>query len=140
MTPWTVALQTPLSMGILQARILECVAIPSSRGSFPNPGIQPSSFTLQADSLLPESRGKPKNTGVGSLSLLQGNFPNQELNWGLLPAVQEMWVQSWVRKIPWRRKSQPTAVFLPGKSHGQRSLMGLHIVHGVAKSQTRLTD
>jgi len=30
----------------------------------------------------------------------------------------------WVRKIPWRRKWQPTAVFLPGKSHGQRSLVG----------------
>ena len=31
---------------------------------------------------------------------------------------------SWVMKIPWRRKWQPTPVFLPGKSHGQRSLMG----------------
>ena len=30
----------------------------------------------------------------------------------------------WVRKIPWRRKWQPTPVFLPGKSHGQRSLVG----------------
>ena len=30
----------------------------------------------------------------------------------------------WVRKIPWRRKWEPTPVFLPGKSHGQRSLMG----------------
>ena len=30
----------------------------------------------------------------------------------------------WVRKIPWRRKWQPTSVFLPGKSHGQRSLWG----------------
>ena len=30
----------------------------------------------------------------------------------------------WVRKIPWRRKWQPTPVLLPGKSHGQRSLMG----------------
>ena len=29
-----------------------------------------------------------------------------------------------VRKIPWRRKWQPTPVFLPGKSHGQRSLVG----------------
>ena len=28
----------------------------------------------------------------------------------------------WVGKIPWRRKCQPTSVFLPGKSHGQRSL------------------
>ena len=31
---------------------------------------------------------------------------------------------SWVGKIPWRRKWQPTLVFLPGKSHRQRSLAG----------------
>ena len=31
---------------------------------------------------------------------------------------------SWVRKIPWRRKRQPTLVFLSGKSHGWRSLAG----------------
>ena len=30
----------------------------------------------------------------------------------------------WSRKIPWKRKWQPTPVFLPGKSHGQRSLKG----------------
>ena len=30
----------------------------------------------------------------------------------------------WVRKIPWRRIRQPTLVFLPGKSHGQRSPVG----------------
>ena len=30
----------------------------------------------------------------------------------------------WVGKIPWRRKWQPTPIFLPGKSHGQRSLVG----------------
>ena len=30
----------------------------------------------------------------------------------------------WVRKIPWRRAWQPTPVFLPGVSHGQRSLVG----------------
>ena len=29
----------------------------------------------------------------------------------------------WLRKIPWRRKWQPTPVILPGKSHGQRSLV-----------------
>ena len=31
---------------------------------------------------------------------------------------------SWVRKMPWRMEWQPTLVFLPGKSHGQRSLAG----------------
>ena len=30
----------------------------------------------------------------------------------------------WVRKIPWRKKWQPASVFLPGKSHGQKSLAG----------------
>jgi len=30
----------------------------------------------------------------------------------------------WVRKTPWRRKWQPTPVFLPGKSHGWRSQAG----------------
>ena len=34
------------------------------------------------------------------------------------------YVLPWVWKIPWRRKWQPTPVFLPGKSHGQRSLAG----------------
>ena len=40
MTPWTVACQALLSLGILQARILEWVAMPSS-GDLPNPGIEP---------------------------------------------------------------------------------------------------
>ena len=80
---WTVAHQALLSMGILRARILEGVAMPSSRG-FPNTGIEPRSPALQADSLLSEPPGKPMNTGMGSLSILQGNFPAQELNRGLL--------------------------------------------------------
>ena len=33
-------------------------------------------------------------------------------------------VDPWVGKIPWRRKLQPTPVFLPGEFHGQRSLVG----------------
>ena len=59
--------------GSLQAGILEWVAMPFSRGSS-RPGIEPRSPTLQADSLPTEPPGKPKNTGVGSLSLLQGIF------------------------------------------------------------------
>ena len=39
-----------------------------------------------------------------------------------LPAKQETQVPSQGRKISWKRKWQPTPVFLPGKSHGQRSL------------------
>ena len=56
--------------GILQAKILEWVVFPSP-GDLPNPETESRSPTLQADSLLAEPQGKPKNTGVGSLSLLQ---------------------------------------------------------------------
>ena len=59
--------------GILQSRILEWVAFPFSRGSL-NSGLP----TLQADSLPAEPQGKPKNTGVGRLSLLQRIFPTQD--------------------------------------------------------------
>ena len=56
-------------------RILEWVDFPFSRGSS-----QSRSPALQADSLPAEPLGKPKNTGVGSLSLLQQVFQTQELN------------------------------------------------------------
>ena len=57
--------------------------VPSPQ-DLPNPGIEPRSPTLQADSLAAEPPGKPKNTGVGSLSLLQPISPTQESNQGLL--------------------------------------------------------
>ena len=40
------------------------------------------------------------------------------------PAVQETRVPSPVGKIPWRKKQQPSAAFLPGKSHRQRNVAG----------------
>ena len=83
---------------ILQARILEWIAFPFSRessqpGNLPSLGIKPRFPTLNpglpvgTDSVPTEPQGKPKNTGVGSLSLLQQIFPTQELNQGL-PALQ----------------------------------------------------
>ena len=53
-------------------------------GDLPNPGIEPRSPALQTDSLPAEPQGKPKNTGVVSLSFLQWVFLTQELNQGLL--------------------------------------------------------
>ena len=41
-----------------------------------------------------------------------------------LPAMQETWFDPWVGKIPWRRKWLPTPGLLPGKSHGQMSVVG----------------
>ena len=82
-TLWALAHQPLLFMGFLQVRMLEWVTIPSSR-DLPNPGIEPRSPTLQADSLPSQPPGKPKSTGLGSLTHLQGIFPTQESNRGLL--------------------------------------------------------
>ena len=64
---------------IFQARILVWVAFPPP-GDLPDPGIKPRSPTLQVNSLPAEPPGKPKNIGVGNLSLLQRIFLTQELN------------------------------------------------------------
>ena len=54
------------------------------------------------------------------LSSSEGGFPGEESAW----PYRKCGFDLWVGKIPWRRKWQPTLVFLPGKSHGQRSLVG----------------
>ena len=77
------SLPGPLSIGILREEYWSGLPCPPT-GELPNSGIKPRSPPLQADSLPTELSGKPKNTGVGSLSLLQVIFPTQELNWGLL--------------------------------------------------------
>ena len=61
----------------------------------PNPGVKPRSPTPQANSLPTEPPGKPKNAGIGSLSLLQRIFPTQELNWGLLHCRQILYQLSY---------------------------------------------
>ena len=82
-TPRTVVNQAPLSMGFSRQECWSGLPFPSP-GDLPDPGIEPQSPALQADSLRAEPQGKPKNTGVGSLSLLQGIFPTQESNQGVL--------------------------------------------------------
>ena len=57
-TPWTVAHQAPLSMGFCRQEYWSELPFPSP-GSLPDPGIEPESPALQADSLLSEPPGKP---------------------------------------------------------------------------------
>ena len=82
----------------------------------PKPGIEPRSPTLQADSLPSEPPGKPKDTGVDSLFLLQGIFPTQGLNPGLLHCRQILYqlshkgsprILEWVAYPFSSRSSQP---------------------------------
>ena len=63
------------------------------------------------------------NSRFGGLLKLFMGFPGGSVVKHPL-AKQETLVPSLGGKIPWRRKWQPTPVFLPGKSHGQRNLAG----------------
>ena len=111
--PWTVACQAPLSMVFSRQECWSELPFPSP-GDLPDSGIKPMSSALWADSLQSEPPEKPKsevkwskscsvmsdsllphglyspwnspgqNTGVGSLSLLQGVFPTQGSNPGHL--------------------------------------------------------
>ena len=56
---------------------------------------------------------------MGLLRWLRGKEPSCQWRRRRGPGLDP-----WVGKIPWRRQWQPTPVFLPGKSHGQRSLVG----------------
>ena len=92
---------------IFQARILEWVAMSSCRRS---------------------SRSGDGTVSLMSPALAGGFFTT----WASLvaqmvknlPAIRETRVRFLAGKIPWRRKWKPTPVFLPGESHGQRSLAG----------------
>ena len=72
--PWIVAHQPPLSMGILQARILEWVACPPS-GDLPNPGRELRSPEFQVDSSPSEPPGKPSLTILTITSIPHSKFP-----------------------------------------------------------------
>ena len=61
-TPWTVAYQTPPSMGFSRQEYWSGLPFPSP-GDLPNPGIKPGSPALQTDTLLSEPPGKPIGGG-----------------------------------------------------------------------------
>ena len=86
-TPWTI-------QSIEFSRPEHWSSFPSP-GELPNPGIEPRSHRLQSDSLPAESQGKPKNTGVGSQSLIQWIFPTQESNQCLLHCRQILYQLSY---------------------------------------------
>ena len=93
----------PLSMGFSRQEYWSGLPCPPP-GDLVNPGIKSTSPTLQADCLPSEPPGKPKNTRVGSLSLLHGNFPTQESNQGLLHSRQILYQLS--------SREAPTCIYI----------------------------
>ena len=92
-----------------ERRGVEWVAFPSP-GDLPIPGAAPRSPALQADSLPAETPGEPPGGASG-----RAHLP-------MRVRCKTLGFHSWVGKIPWRRAWPSTPVFLPGESHGRRSL------------------
>ena len=69
--------------------------------------------------------GLGRSSGEGISYPLQYSWASQVAQIAKnLPKCRRTGFDPWVRKIPWKRSWQPTLVFLPGESHGQRSLAG----------------
>ena len=81
-TSWTVAARLLCPWGFSRQEYWSALPCPPP-GDLSNSGLEPRSPALQADSLLSETPEKLMNTGMGSLSLLQGIFSIQGLNPGL---------------------------------------------------------
>ena len=94
-TPWTIQ-----SMEFSRPESWSGWPFPSP-GDLPNLGIEARSPALQADSLPAEPQGKPKNTGVGSLSLLQWIFVTQESNTCLMHHRQIIYQLSYQVQKAW---------------------------------------
>ena len=107
--------------GILQARTLEWDAISFSSAW---KWMKVKSLSRVRLSATPWKYSPGKNTGVGchcplhQMALVVKNPPAQ------CTRCKRRRFDPWVGKITWRRTCQPTPVFFPGESHGQRSMVG----------------
>ena len=125
MTSGTVARsQAPLSMGFPRQEYWSELPFLSS-GDLPNPGIEPGSSAFQVDALTSEPPGiiTAKYRSDTELSGLPMWLSGKELSCQYR-RHKRLGFYLWIRRISWRRAWHPTPVFLPGKSHGQRSLVG----------------
>ena len=77
-----------------------------------------------SDAMQPSHPLSSPSTPAFSLSSIRVRLPWWPRWWRICLPCRRPQFNSWVRKIPWRRTWQPTPVFLPGKSHGQRNLEG----------------
>ena len=128
-TPWTIACQAPLSMGILQGRMLRWVAMPSSRGSS---WLRDSTLYSLCNVLIFLCLWKFSLLSTllyliltYAFILLFSKYPcHYWVSWAFLvaqtvrnpPALWRPGFNPWVGKIPWRRTWE--SVFLPGEFSG----------------------
>ena len=151
-TPWSVACLASLSTEILQARILDWVAMPSSRGSSQLKDCTQVSFIaggfftiwaiIKNNTYLKDWAGKAM---APHSSILAWKIPWTEEPGGLQSVGSLRVRHDWVTSLSlfafmhWRRKWQPTSVFLPGESQGCRSLVGCCLWGRTESDMTEVT-
>ena len=125
-TPWTVACQAPLSMGFSRQEYWS--GLPStSPGDLPNSVIKPASPALAGGFFTTEPPGKlhptvkPDPFSLGRIYTQASLMAQMVKN---LPAKQETRIRSLLLEDPLEESMANIPVFLPGESHGQRSLAG----------------
>ena len=125
---WPVDHQAPLSVGILQVRILEWIAVPFSWASCQSRDWTCMSYVSYIGRrVLYHSHLLGSPWAIIICSFVEGIRLSRWLRWWrICLQCKRTEFDPWLRKIPLRRKWQPTPVFLPGESHGQRSLVGYH--------------
>ena len=124
-----------------------------SPGDLPDPGIEPTSPALAGGFFITEPPGKPSRGFTRNFNHETSRLSSQSSSdmaiWRSV--LQLLCCLLLMGLSPWRREWQPTAVFLPRKSYGQRSLVGYSpwggdcslpgsTVHGIARSQTQLSN
>ena len=156
MTPWTVACQAPLSLAILQARIPEWVkwwGEPIWKGCIFHDSIYKAFVKLNNDRDEPQgflgiTVGKDRwveKAMAPHSSTLAWKIPWMEEPGGLQSMgslrVRHDWATSLslFTSMHWRRKWQPTPLFLPGESQGRWSLIGCRLWGRTESDMTEAT-
>ena len=112
-TLWAVASQAPLSSGFSRKEYWSELPFPPP-GDIPDPGIEPVSLTPPDCRQVLHHLSQQRSPGGSSGRERSCQCRN----------CKRRGFDPWMGKILWRRGWQPTPVFLPGESHGQRRLSG----------------
>ena len=163
-TPWTVTCQAPLFMGFPRQEYWSGLPF-LSPGNLSNPGIEPASSALAREFFTTETSGKPSHTEHGSINHITASLllmyesllekamaPHSstlawKISWteepGRLQSMGSLRVgHNWVTSLSlftfmhWRKKWQPTPVFMPGESQRWGSGAWWAAVYGVTQSRT----
>ena len=137
-TPWTVACQIPLSTGFPRREDWSELSFPSP-GHLPDPRDWIWVSYVAGEFFTAEPPGREGNGTPLQYSCLENSMDGGRLQSMGSLRVRHDWVTSLSTLRHWRRKWQPTPVFLPGESQGRGSLVGRRLWSHTESDMTKAT-